>query len=125
MSRTFPLRLPESIRRAAENLAREDGVSLNQFVATAVAEKVSALNTATYFRNRATRADRAKFDRVLARLGSLPPRPGDEINGAGDGAARSKRLKIEIHSAHRRLADELLGGSPEGSDRTIVLGPRR
>jgi predicted HicB family RNase H-like nuclease len=49
MSRTFPLRLPESIRRAAEDLAREDRVSLNQFVATAVAEKVSALNAATYF----------------------------------------------------------------------------
>jgi hypothetical protein len=79
MSRAFPLRLPESIRRAAEDLAREDGVSLNQFVATAGAEKVSALNTATYFRRRAARADRAEFDRVLARLGSLPAGPGDEI----------------------------------------------
>jgi len=79
MSRTFPLSLPESIRRAAEDLARQDGVSLNQFVATAVAEKVSALHTATYFRRRAARADRAKFDQVLARLGSPPPRQGDEI----------------------------------------------
>jgi hypothetical protein len=79
MSPTFPLRLPESIKRAAEDLARQDGVSLNQFVATAVAEKVSALNTATYFRRRAARADRARFDQVLARLGSLPPGQGDEI----------------------------------------------
>ena len=79
MSRTFPLRLPESIKRAAQELAGEDGVSLNQFIATAVAEKVSALNTAAYFRERAARADRAEFDRVLARLGSLPPREGDEI----------------------------------------------
>jgi hypothetical protein len=78
MSRSFPLRLPESIRRAAEDLARKDGVSLNQFVATAVAEKVSALNAATYLRDRAARADRVRFDRVLARLGSLPPREGDE-----------------------------------------------
>jgi hypothetical protein len=81
MSRTFPLRLPESIRRAAEGLAREDGVSLNQFIATAVAEKVSALNTATYFRTRAARADRAKFDQILARLGTLSPREGDEAEG--------------------------------------------
>lgn len=81
MSRTFPLRLPESIRRAAEGLAREDGVSLNQFIATAVAEKVSALHTATYFRTRAARSDRAKFDQVLARLGCLPPREGDEVEG--------------------------------------------
>jgi hypothetical protein len=79
MSRTFPLRLPESIRRAAEDLARADGVSLNQFVATAVAEKVSALSAATYLRDRAAHADRARFDRVLGRLGSLPPRQGDEI----------------------------------------------
>jgi hypothetical protein len=71
--------LPESIRRATEDLARQDGVSLNQFVATAVAEKVSAVQTATYFRRRAARADRASFDRVLVRLGILPPRPGDEI----------------------------------------------
>jgi hypothetical protein len=79
MSRTVPLHLPESIRRAAENVAREDGVSLNQFVATALAEKVSALSAATYLRDRAARADRARFDQVLARLGSLPPREGDEI----------------------------------------------
>ena len=79
MSRTFPLRLPESIRGAAQRLAREDGVSLNQFIATAVAEKVSALNAATYLRTRAARADRARFDQVLARLGSLPPREGDEV----------------------------------------------
>ncbi len=79
MSPTYPLRLSASIKRVAEDLARADGVSLNQFIATAVAEKVSALNTATYFRSRADRADRAKFDQVLARLGSLPPRPGDEV----------------------------------------------
>ena len=81
MSRTFPLRLSESIKRVAEDLTRADGVSLNQFIATAVAEKVSALNTAAYFRSRAARADRARFDQVLARLGSLPPQAGDEVDG--------------------------------------------
>lgn len=80
MSKTFALRLPATIKRAAEDLARRDGVSLNQFIATAVAEKVSALDTAEYFRCRAARADRARFDRTLARLGSLPPRKGDEID---------------------------------------------
>ena len=78
MSRTFPLRPP---RVDEAGLAREDGVSLNQFIATAVAEKVSALNTATYFRTRAARSDRARFDQILARLGSLPPRAGDEVEG--------------------------------------------
>ena len=80
MSRTFPLRLPDSIRRAAQEMASEDGVSLNQFIATAVAEKVSALSTAAYFRKRVARADRAEFDRVLARLGSLPAREVDQLS---------------------------------------------
>jgi hypothetical protein len=70
---------PSRIDQAGgRGLARADGVSLNQFVATATAEKVSALTAATYLRDRAARADRARFDRVLARLGSLPPREGDE-----------------------------------------------
>ena len=65
----MPVRLPASIRRAAEDLARRDGVSLDQFVATAVAEKVSALTTVDYFRARAARADRAAFDALLAAAG--------------------------------------------------------
>ena len=55
-------------------------MSLNQFIATAVAEKVSALNTAAYFGKRAAGADCAEFDRVLARLGSRPPREGDDVD---------------------------------------------
>ena len=43
---TYPLRLPKSVKTAAEQAARDEGISLNQFVATAVAEKLSALNTA-------------------------------------------------------------------------------
>jgi hypothetical protein len=54
-------------------------VNLYQFVATAVAEKVSALTAATYLRRRAARADRARFDGVFARLGSLPPRRGRAV----------------------------------------------
>jgi hypothetical protein len=54
-------------------------VSVDQFIATAVAEKVSALDTATYFRTRAAQADHPRFDQILARLGSLPPREGDEV----------------------------------------------
>ncbi len=80
MSGNFPLRLPASIKAEAERLARREGVSLNQFIAAAVAEKVGALRAADYFRERAARADRAKFDEVLARAGrGNPPVPGDEL----------------------------------------------
>jgi hypothetical protein len=75
---TYPLRLPVSIKAEAEKLAAADGTSLNQFVATAVAGKVAALRTASYFAERRGRVDWAAFDRLMARTGSEPPRPGDE-----------------------------------------------
>jgi hypothetical protein len=76
---TYPLRLPASIKAEAERLAASEGTSLNQFVATAVAEKVAALRTASYFVERRGRADWAAFDRLMNRSGGAPPRPGDEM----------------------------------------------
>ena len=75
---TYPLRLPRSIKAAAEKIAKEEGVSLNQFVATAVAEKLSAMNTAAFFAERTERADMDAFRRILTRKGGEPPRAGDE-----------------------------------------------
>jgi hypothetical protein len=76
---TFPLRLPRSLKEAVERLSREDRTSINQFVATAVAEKVSALQTATYFSDRKARADFKAFDKMIKRKGGKPPRKGDEM----------------------------------------------
>lgn len=76
---TYPLRLPASIKAEAEKLAAAEGTSLNQFVASAVAEKVAALRTASYFAQRRGQADWAAFDRLMARSGGEPPRPGDEM----------------------------------------------
>ena len=56
------LRLPRSIKDAVVRLAKQDGVSMNQMIATAVAEKVAVLEAATFFEERAKRADFAKFD---------------------------------------------------------------
>jgi hypothetical protein len=75
---TYPLRLPRSVKAAVEKLARQEGVSLNQFVATAVAEKLAAMSTADYFAERRVRADLRAFKRILKRKGGEPPRPGDE-----------------------------------------------
>ncbi len=74
----YALRLPASMKAEAEKLAAEDGTSLNQFVATAVAEKVSALRTARYLTEKKGRADWAAFDRIMRREGGEPPQPGDE-----------------------------------------------
>jgi len=75
---TYPLRLPKSIKAAAEKLAREEGVSMNQFVATAVAEKLAAMQTATFFNESRQRADLATFRKLLNRPGGELPREGDE-----------------------------------------------
>jgi predicted DNA-binding protein len=76
---TLSLRLPRSLKQAVERLSREDGTSINQFVATAVAEKISALETARFFADRKRRMDFKAFDRIMKRRGGKPPRPGDEM----------------------------------------------
>jgi hypothetical protein len=51
---------------------------MNQFVATAVAERVSALETARFFTDRKARADFKAFDNIMSRRGGKAPREGDE-----------------------------------------------
>ena len=78
-TKTYPLRLPRSLKDAVERFSREDGTSINQFVATAV-EKVSALETARLFAERKARADFKAFDKIMKRRrGRVPPRAGDEL----------------------------------------------
>ena len=76
--RVYPLRLPRSLKETVERLAREDGTSINQFVAMAVAEKVSALETARFFEERKVRADFKAFDKIMKARRGEPPREGDE-----------------------------------------------
>jgi hypothetical protein len=76
---TCPLRLPRSFKAAAEKLAREEGISLNRFVASAVAEKPAALDTVRFFQEPRERADLVAFRRLLDRPGGAPPREGDEL----------------------------------------------
>ena len=78
-STTYPLRLPRSLKEAVERISREERTSINQFVATAVAEKVSALQTARYFADKKTRADFEAFDKIMRRRGGKAPREGDEM----------------------------------------------
>jgi len=78
-TKTYPLRMPKSLKEAVERLSREDRTSINQFVTTAIAEKVSALETARFFADRKARADFRAFDKIMKRKGGKPPRPGDEI----------------------------------------------
>jgi hypothetical protein len=78
--KTYPLRLPRSLKDAVVRLSKQDGTSINQFVTTAVAEKVSALETARFFRDRRARADFKTFDKIMNRRGGKPARTGDEVS---------------------------------------------
>ena len=76
---TYPLRLPRSLKEAVEKQSEEDGTSINQFVVLAVAEKLSAMQTARFFEDRKARADYKAFDKIMKRRGGESPRAGDEI----------------------------------------------
>ena len=72
---TYPLKLPLSIKKAAQRLAKEDGVSLNQWIAAAVAEKVGVVETAAdFFKTRAGKATGEGLMKFLRTAPKPPPR---------------------------------------------------
>lgn len=76
----FALRLQPSLLEEAKRVAASDGVALNQFINVAVAEKLSALRTEEFFRERAGRANIGLAKAVLRKAGKgKPPLPGDEL----------------------------------------------
>lgn len=77
----FALRLQPSILEEARNLAKAEGIALNQFINVAVAEKLSAVRTERYLAERTARADIPKALEILKRAGvGNPPVKGDEIS---------------------------------------------
>jgi len=80
---TLSLRLPESVHRHLAALAKREGVSINQLINSAVAEKVAALMTAEYLEERARRGSTSKFDAVLAKVSDIEP---EDIERLGDEA---------------------------------------
>ena len=76
----FALRLQPSLMEELRKAAESEGVALNQLINVAVAEKLSALRTGEYFKERGRRADRTETLRILARAGKgNPPVEGDEL----------------------------------------------
>jgi len=76
---TLSLRLPESLHKRVRDFAQQEGISINQFISTAVAEKMAALTTADYLEERARRGSREKFLSVLAKVPDVAPDPIDEL----------------------------------------------
>lgn len=76
---TLSLRLPNSIHRQIKDIANKEGVSINQFISSAVSEKISAINTEEYILDRASRANKKDFEKILKKVPKRKPLPGDEI----------------------------------------------
>ena len=71
------IRVPDSLHNAIKELATKEGYSMNQFLITAAAEKLSSLDTVDYLRARAERADLAAFDRIMKKVPTplaIPPK---------------------------------------------------
>ena len=76
---TLSLRLPTSLHDEVKKLARREGISINQLVSTAVAEKLAALMTEEHLEKRARRGSKKKFQRVLRKVRSIPAAEEDRL----------------------------------------------
>ena len=73
------LRLPNSIHRHIKEIASQEGVSINQFISSAVSEKISAISTEDYLVQRANKANRDEFTDILNNVPKRTPVIGDEL----------------------------------------------
>jgi predicted transcriptional regulator len=74
---TLLVNLPDSLQKQLQSLAEHDGISTDQFIATAVAEKMAAILTEAYLEERAKRGSRAKYDAALAQVPDVEPESYD------------------------------------------------
>lgn len=73
------IQLPDSLHQSLQNLAKQDGISIDQFIAIAVAEKIAALATEKYLNELAERGDRGKYEAVLAKVPDVEPESFDQL----------------------------------------------
>lgn len=76
---TLSIRLPSSLHEQIRELAKREGISINQFIASAAGEKVAAWATEEYLDERARRGSREKFERALAQLPDEEPEDYDAL----------------------------------------------
>jgi predicted transcriptional regulator len=76
---TISLRLPQSLHKRVRDLAKQEEISINQFIATALAEKMSALMTNDYLEERSKRGNRQKFVRAMSKVRGIDPEKKDAL----------------------------------------------
>ncbi len=99
----FALRLQPSLMEEVRKAAEKEGVALNQLINVAVAEKISALRTEEYFRERSLRANRTETLQILARAGrNNEPISGDELPKVENNGTRKPKKMVQAISRKRR-----------------------
>ena len=73
------LRLPDSLHNKIREFSKDEGISINQFITSAVAEKISAFATLEYLEMRAKRADKKKFKTALSKIPDVEPEEYDRL----------------------------------------------
>ncbi len=106
------IRLPNSLHERVRELAVREGISINQLVATALAEKMSALMTADYLEARARRGSRTKFLAALARVPDAEPYPWDRLE-----ASAPNNTRMQPTRARRRIPRRSRQGEPPSRSR--------
>lgn len=76
---TLSVRLPESLHKKIKELAEEEGISMNQFITLAVSEKMSALLTVDYLKERAERASKQNFKHIMDEVPDVEPEDYDKL----------------------------------------------
>lgn len=76
---TISLRIPESLHKGVKSVVEKEHVSINQFLCSALAEKIAAFMTEEYLEKRAVSGDRTKFRKALSKISKAPPEEYDRI----------------------------------------------
>ncbi len=76
---TISVRLPDYLHRALKEAAKKENVSMNQLIALALAEKLSALMTEEYLEKRASRGNREKFEHAMSKVPDVEPAREDRL----------------------------------------------
>ncbi|MDZ7660336.1 toxin-antitoxin system HicB family antitoxin [Fodinibius sp.] len=76
---TLSVRLPDSLHKKLKELAQKEGVSMNQLINLAVSEKLSALLTVDYLKERAEKGNRQEFEKIMADVPDVEPEEYDKL----------------------------------------------
>ena len=85
------IRLPNSVHESIKLLARKDGISVNQFIASAAAEKMASFQTLDFLRREAALGKRKEFEQFLKLVPDVPAQAGDELSPGVDTFSKSNK----------------------------------